>query len=846
MHLGTYIMSRKLHPPHQPGTSPTPPPANVAPSIVVNCKLIGTPQVGVPMSYTMALVSGSPTPVLTSYRYALNGVDVGTVSTPYVPISADIGKTLTVHELWTNTAGTITSTSVGILVQTSVFLVGANVGMVADYSKETPFVDCLNQYRAFALIGGDSYQSAPLDSNGYPTTDFFVTLPYIPASTVAQVMHAKMLGASDLPVVSIVPSVTISNYSVVGDNMTFDINVPANTASYPTRIQFNNTKRTAGSSTNTGCTGLTIKQPGYTIADTTEFNPLAVAFNTLYSRLRFMDWLAVNGNVTTITPSDRASDTKHITRTVSIEQSCRFANSVGTGKNVWLNIPVAANDALITDIGNAALATLGSNQEAAFQLGNELWNYAPGFTPCHDYAMFQAMTTANGFSGQFNTQGRGIVSGSRSNNVTTITTSIAHGYVVGQSLGLTAIGSYSSARVVVTSAPTSTTFTIADPGVDGALNVTGGASAIVGNCSAAHSCALNSYDNAYDQFTLQKRWCALRTTQMATLLSAVYGGLGTKCKIVYMDAPGNDCSDQMTYINTVIGTPSSYIYGIGNATYYYLNASAYGLGGPNLMDVTTYGSNTPPLISDYINAFTLTSGHSEINDVYDGLAITASTWGLKNWQYEHGPNSNTTGAVPYNAARDTQKQAAMDSSTFAAPYRRPLTDLEGHGFEEVIVYYSGTRDGATGDNTCWPTANTFTSVSTKTTTLDAVIAAPRSGFTRNLVGAATPTIIAGINEKNHYGSIGANTSDLDLTVYLISSQTTRTYSFVMNVAAFSTRSAYLFVNGVNVNTYNFTIATTSTTPVTITLNAGANVITWGKVSGGFIGRQVVINSLSFT
>ncbi len=142
-------MSRKLHPPHQPGPSPSSPPANVAPFVVVNCVLTGTPKVGFPISYAGASVGGNPTPTLTSYRYAIDGVDVGTVSTPYVPVSGDVGKTLTVHELWTNSAGTITSTSAGTVVIANAGPLSAvggqamNAANIRYYAGEYPFIDIM-------------------------------------------------------------------------------------------------------------------------------------------------------------------------------------------------------------------------------------------------------------------------------------------------------------------------------------------------------------------------------------------------------------------------------------------------------------------------------------------------------------------------------------------------------------------------------------------------------------------------------------------------------------------------------------------------------------------------------
>ncbi len=91
----------------------TTPSVNSPPVIVV------TPTVGSVVTFVDASVSGNPTPTLFSYRVFLDGAVAAPINTPYSCITADIGKTVTVEEVWTNSQGSVTTSSTGAIVVAS-------------------------------------------------------------------------------------------------------------------------------------------------------------------------------------------------------------------------------------------------------------------------------------------------------------------------------------------------------------------------------------------------------------------------------------------------------------------------------------------------------------------------------------------------------------------------------------------------------------------------------------------------------------------------------------------------------------------------------------------------------
>ena len=90
-----------------------------APSVISAPVIVGIPTVGVPTAKIQASMGGNPTPTLTSYQYKIDGVAVGSVNTAYTPVAGDIGKALTVSEVWTNTVDYTTATSAAVTVQDS-------------------------------------------------------------------------------------------------------------------------------------------------------------------------------------------------------------------------------------------------------------------------------------------------------------------------------------------------------------------------------------------------------------------------------------------------------------------------------------------------------------------------------------------------------------------------------------------------------------------------------------------------------------------------------------------------------------------------------------------------------
>jgi hypothetical protein len=95
---------------------------NSVPTVVSAPSITGTPTYGVPTTATDAVFNGTPTPVLT-YQWNIGGVPIGSpimtgsraAAYPTL-LASDIGKTLTRTDTATNSQGSASSTSAGVVV----------------------------------------------------------------------------------------------------------------------------------------------------------------------------------------------------------------------------------------------------------------------------------------------------------------------------------------------------------------------------------------------------------------------------------------------------------------------------------------------------------------------------------------------------------------------------------------------------------------------------------------------------------------------------------------------------------------------------------------------------------
>jgi hypothetical protein len=338
--------------------------------------------------------------------------------------------------------------------------------------------------------------------------------------------------------------------------------------------------------------------------------------------------------------------------------------------------------------------------------------------------------------------GRMLQRAARTGTVMTLKFGHDHGWAVGQTMKVTGVSGLAGAGTIhtVTGVPSPREVTLAcKAGTDGNIAL-GGGTAVV----AKFDSYLNAHDGDHDQFRLQRRLYARRTVEMSNLVRAVYtpAEWGVRAKIGLFNQPSASQYDQMRYIVAQHGQPNQFLHGIGQATYFFLDATKFG--GPNLRNVSTYDGNTPPSIADYAMTLGLTSAGQKTKQQWDETCQVASDYGLKMWQYEFGPDITGSPVNTASVEARTQKMQTLFDPLFKPHYRNLLDELEFGNFEEVMVYQLGTVRLPTADEySSWPIYQRFTEPSVRSEAIAEKRAAPRTGPNRNLLAATGTTEVSG-------------------------------------------------------------------------------------------------------
>lgn len=227
------------------------------------------------------------------------------------------------------------------------------------------------------------------DTTGAPTRDF--RLVYSSIIVGAGTYKLKFKGQAN------VTGVTNKVYDV-GTNTTTADYVLASNATGNQWIEFTNTRRTPVSTTADGVTELQMFRPGYATDGSAVFTSEFIQAMRKFHVIRTMDFVRVNLN-----PTENWSERTRINflgdtdvKGQSWELMVLLANA--TGRDLWINVPVKANDQYIDKLaklikygsdGNEPYTTtqaqpkyppLRSDLKVYVEYGNEIWNPGPGFS----------------------------------------------------------------------------------------------------------------------------------------------------------------------------------------------------------------------------------------------------------------------------------------------------------------------------------------------------------------------------------------------------------------------------------------------------------------------------------
>ena len=296
--------------------------------------------------------------------------------------------------------------------------IGGEVESPVEGSRGRGFVDLGRGFRPWAPVSGSG--TVPLDSNGWPLGDAQTVLFDIrpvpawapPIDDPAQFQpdwsgayHVTFNGQAELKSFD-VSAFTVTNvwYDATLNTTTADLVVAPGTGLVA--VSFTNTKRTPASAPNTGITNLRVIRPGYPADTTQPFTREYLRSVAPFGLLRFMGFASTNDSNPAFTdpdnhvhwanrhvPSDATQQDIGRQYGVAWEYAILLANL--TGKDMWINIPVAADDDYVAKLAALLHDTLRPDLNIYIEHSNEVWN--PLFSQ-HSYnqAAAQAEVAAGG------------------------------------------------------------------------------------------------------------------------------------------------------------------------------------------------------------------------------------------------------------------------------------------------------------------------------------------------------------------------------------------------------------------------------------------------------------------
>lgn len=277
--------------------------------------------------------------------------------------------------------------------------IGVELDGVGDGSRARPFIDLAKTLRPWAKIG--SQESAPVDAAGWPTTDAATVLFDIrPAYTWSPPIDDPDKFQPDWSgtyAISFKGQATLETVEdkrsmILGQRYDAEINTTTGHIFVPKGIgllilAFTSTRRTSSSAVGSGITGLRVLRPGYALTSKETFTRAFVQSLAPFSALRYMDWLDTNHN-----PGYYGDAGHHVLNwndrrlpTDATQQSCNAKYGVAweyivqlanrTGKDLWINIPVAATDDYITHLARMLKRDLKPGLPIYVEHSNEVWNF---------------------------------------------------------------------------------------------------------------------------------------------------------------------------------------------------------------------------------------------------------------------------------------------------------------------------------------------------------------------------------------------------------------------------------------------------------------------------------------
>lgn len=251
-------------------------------------------------------------------------------------------------------------------VQAASALLGANPPPIGDNSRTHVYVDLMHQARRFGTPEVPWDEKAILGDDGWPIGDFgiFLMVRQAGLAGIAGTYKVSFNGRAKVTAVATKAIIHPEHYDQVENLTRVDIDLAEDAFQFV--LSF--------TQTGSGIRNLKVIRPGYDAKNPPLFTRAFLDHVSRFQTLRFMDWLRTNNNPvkhwterTTIEKTHHASP-----KGVPWEHIIELANQ--TGKNIWINIPGAADDDYVRQLARLLKGNLNPHSKIYVEYSNEVWN----------------------------------------------------------------------------------------------------------------------------------------------------------------------------------------------------------------------------------------------------------------------------------------------------------------------------------------------------------------------------------------------------------------------------------------------------------------------------------------
>ena len=243
---------------------------------------------------------------------------------------------------------------------------GANMPGITDWSFTPVYTDLMNQARMFGSATAPWDEQAKLGSDGWPIGDFGVVL-MIGASKYAGNAGTYKVSFTGRAKVSAVSS------SATVQNLAFDARQDRSSADVALSAQ-EDQLMLSFTDTGPGIKNVRVIRPGYDGVNPPLFTTPFLNHIARFKTLRFMDWLRTNNNPVSSWATRASPENTHHASKAGVPWEHIIALANQTGKDIWINLPIAADDDYVLQLAKLLKTSLKAHCRIYLEYSNEIWN----------------------------------------------------------------------------------------------------------------------------------------------------------------------------------------------------------------------------------------------------------------------------------------------------------------------------------------------------------------------------------------------------------------------------------------------------------------------------------------